>query len=75
MRVLADGTYEAFVVDIATHDEHNARIELTILSGEHKGEVVTVRASDIDGDDVSLLGLPATLTVVEGAPNVSIHKA
>jgi hypothetical protein len=78
MHVLSDGTYEAFVIDIAPDnedtDEHHARIDLTILSGDHKGEVVTVRASTIDGDDISVLGLPATLTVIDGAPNVSIHR-
>ena len=69
--VLPDGTYDAFVVDV-TVDSGVTTLELTILGGPHKGEVVTVRAQGISGDETDLLGMPATLIVENGTPRVTI---
>jgi hypothetical protein len=69
--VLPDGSYDAFVVDVAV-DSGVATLELTILGGEHKGEVVTVSARGISGDETDLLGMPATLVVENGTPRVTI---
>jgi len=67
--VLEDGTYDALVFDADERDGAVA-VELTILAGEHKGEVVSVVSPDWTGDALDLLGIPATLTVVDGAPSV-----
>ena len=64
---LPDGTYDVVVVD-ATADDDALAIEITILAGAHKGEVVGIRAIGLDVDELELLGLPGTLTVEDGAP-------
>jgi len=74
LTVLPDGTYDALVVDVDAHDGA-VTLELTILAGDHKGDVVAVRADDIGRDELDLLGLPATLTVADGAPAVTIDDA
>ncbi|MCB1004898.1 MAG: hypothetical protein KDB35_12015 [Acidimicrobiales bacterium] len=70
--LLADGTYDVLVVGAEPADDAVA-LDLTVVAGEAKGEVVTVRATGMVGDPVSLLGLPATLTVVDGAPTVRLE--
>lgn len=68
--VLEDGSYDALVVDATPGDDGSCAVELTILSGPHKGEVVTVRRSGLADQALDLLGIPATLTVAGGAPKV-----
>lgn len=68
--VLEDGTYDALVVDATPADDGSCRVELTILAGPHKGEVVTVRRAGLADRALDLLGIPATLTVSDGAPAV-----
>ena len=74
--MIADGVYDAFIVDVAeVHAEGGARtlqLELTLLDGEHKGEVICVNAAGMRGSTVDLLGMPATLTVTAGEPAVRI---
>lgn len=67
---LPDGTYDALVVDATEHDDGSVAVELTIVAGGAKGEVITLRATDLRGDPLDLLGLPATVTVTAGAPAV-----
>jgi hypothetical protein len=64
---LPDGAYDVLVVD-ATADNDALAIEITIVSGEHKGEVVALRAQGLDMDEIDLLGLPGTLHVDGGVP-------
>lgn len=70
--MLDDGTYDALVFD--AEDDPDAEgtitVELTVLAGEHKGAVVSLRTEAWTGDALDLLGIPATLTVVDGTPNV-----
>lgn len=71
---LDDGTYDALVVDAESGDEGWCRIELTILGGAHKGEVVAVRTDGItDESALDLLGIPATLVVADGVPRVAFE--
>ena len=70
--MLADGTYEAIVVDADDDAPGAARIELALLAGPHKGELVTVTAHGLDRDSLDLLGVPATLTVLDGEPSVEL---
>lgn len=64
---LPDGTYDVVVVD-ATAEADALAIEITILGGAHKGDVVGIRAAGLDVDELELLGMPGTLTVEEGIP-------
>jgi hypothetical protein len=73
--VLDDGTYDALVVDATATDEGGVSIDLTIIAGPAKGEVVTILARELAGDPdpVDLLGIPATLTVTDGAPSLRLE--
>jgi hypothetical protein len=70
MAPLNDGMYEVIVVD-AEEDSSRAahHIELVVTAGQHKGEVVRLEMTNFDRDALSLLGLPGTLTVVDGTPS------
>ena len=46
--MLPDGAYEVFVVDAAGDGPTALHLEVTILAGDHKGEVVSVRAEGLD---------------------------
>jgi hypothetical protein len=96
--VLADGTYDAIVVDAsavapAAGDVDDAApgtgdagpadparpagavsIELTIVAGPAKGEIVTILGRNLGGDPLDLLGVPATLTVTDGAPALRLER-
>lgn len=76
MSDLADGTYDVFVVDAAEaaldDGTEVVHLELTITSGERKGEVVALAASGLGRSEIDLMGMPATLTVIDGAPTVTI---
>jgi hypothetical protein len=73
--VLDDGTYDALVVDATARDEGGLSIDLTIVAGPAKGEVVTIMARALPGDPdpLDLLGIPATLTVAGGAPSLHLE--
>lgn len=60
---LPDGEHDALVFDADAHPDGGVAVELTLLTGEHKGAVVSVASEDWDGDPLDLLGIPATLTV------------
>jgi len=71
--VLADGNYDVIVVD-AVADADALHLEATILAGEHKGEVVAVRAVGLGVDELDCLGMPGTLTVRDGAPSIVLDR-
>ena len=73
-RMLEDGSYYAIVVDADTGGDAGIVVELTIIGGAHKGDVVTVRAVGTDRDPVALLGLPATLVVTNRQPTVTFDE-
>ena len=69
---LPDGVYDALVID--ANDEGEVRhLDLTIVSGGHKGEVISVATEITDRADFDLLGLPATLTVAAGDPSIAVE--
>jgi hypothetical protein len=72
--VLADGTYDVVVVD-ATEGARPGEVglDLTVLAGPHKGEVVRVTAAGVGRDPLDLLAVPATLTVSDGEPSVQLE--
>ena len=71
--MLADGTYDVIVVDAETAADA-LHLEVTILAGEHKGEVVGVRAVGLAVDELDALGMPGTLTVRDGAPSIVLDR-
>ena len=70
--MLADGTYDAIVVD-AERDEDGIRLELTITAGPHKGEVVAVRVGNVTMDPVNVLAIPARIVVTNNSPRVELE--
>ena len=70
--VLPDGSYDALVIDATARDDA-LHLELTIVAGDRKGEVVTVSATGLDRDELDLMGLPATIVVTDGAPVVQLE--
>ena len=68
-----DGRYDAIVVDADAGADDAVVLELAIAAGEHKGEVVTVTAAGLGRDPLDLLAVPATLTVVDDEPTVSLE--
>ena len=69
--MLEDGTYDAFIVDVTPVGDA-LHLDLTILAGAHKGEVVSVTAVGLEVDELEALGMPATITVTDGEPAVAI---
>jgi hypothetical protein len=67
---LPDGSYEAIVLDVGEADGGGVRYELTLLRGEEKGRVVAVSTPDGDPEDLSPMGIGATLVVRGGRPTV-----
>ena len=72
--MLPDGRYDVFVVD-AEHlgPGDVVRVEVTILAGEQKGEVVSMRAEGLGVDELDLLGTPGTLVVADGQPSITLE--
>jgi hypothetical protein len=74
--VIPDGRYDVFVVDASpvpsgagTDTEPDSwQLELTIVAGDHKGEVVTINALGLGGSEFDLIGMPGTLRVANGEP-------
>ena len=68
--MLSDGSYDAIVVDATDHGDGSLSVELTVLAGTHKGEMVSVTANGLRRDPLDLLAVPATISVVDGKPTV-----
>ncbi len=71
--MLTDGTYDAMVVDASEADGGAIVLELTVLAGAHKGEMIALTATGLGRDALDLLAVPATLTVVDGVPRVRLE--
>jgi hypothetical protein len=73
---LPDGNHDALVIDV--HDGVDdlgrplQRLELTVVAGPSKGLVVTVVTGEPLGDEIALIGMPATIAVTDGEPSVTI---
>jgi hypothetical protein len=75
---LPDGTHDAFLMDVHSGTDDLGRplqrLELTVVAGEFKGLVVTVVTGEPLGDEIELIGMPATITVEHGEPSVTIDR-
>jgi hypothetical protein len=67
---LTDGVYDAFVVWAETRDDGAIALDLTVTTGAHKGDVVSVRATNAPRDAIDLIGMPCTLHVRASEPRV-----
>lgn len=72
MSHLDDGVYDAIVIDAREDDGNVLRVDLALTSGAHKGDVITVAGDAFARDAIELLGLPATLRVVDGEPRLTL---
>jgi len=75
--MLEDGEYDGIVVDAdadADADGDAVRLEVTILAGPHKGEVVSMLAAGLGIDPLDALGSPVTLVVTGGEPRVTFDQ-
>lgn len=72
--MLPDGTYDVIVVDAARDSTSALGLEVAILAGDQKGQVVSVRADGLGIDELAALGLPGTLTVAAGEPSLVLEQ-
>ena len=70
--MLPDGRYDAIILAADPVGGPAVRVEVVVVSGPHKGEVVSLDASGITGDPLRLLGLPATLAVSAGTLRLDV---
>jgi hypothetical protein len=77
--MLPDGTYHAFIVDaeegVADDGAELLHLAITVLTGEHKGEVLDLTAARLGRTSIDVIGMPATLTVADGTPHLEIDDA
>lgn len=72
--VLEDGSYDAIVVDAEPGSAPGTVVlELAVAAGPHRGEVVAVTARDLGRDPIDLLAVPATISVTEGIPTLTLE--
>jgi hypothetical protein len=63
MTLLDDGSYDAFIVWAEQRDDGVA-LELTITTGAHRGDVISIVTSTFASRDaLDLVGLPCTLVI------------
>ena len=76
--VMEDGTYDVFIVDVERDEEDanddRVRFDLTITTGAHKGELITVTRRGAHDDPLDLIGLPGTLRVAGGQPQLEVDR-
>ena len=70
--VLTDGRYDVLVVDARADDDGTLHLEVTVTTGEHKGDVVLLEGRFAGKDELDLLAAPGTLVVRDGQPSVSL---
>jgi predicted RNA-binding protein with TRAM domain len=74
MPALDDGVYDVLIVDAQeVGDGGVVKVELVVITGAHKGEVVPLRVTHFDGDLTTMLGLPGVLTVTNGTPSFALE--
>ena len=69
---LPDGTYDVFVLVADESGDDTLRLSVTIVSGDHKGDVVDLTATGLGIDEIEAMGMPGTLTVSAGEPSFRV---
>ena len=54
-------------------DGPGIRVDLTVLGGAHKGELITMTAVGLQRDPLDLLAVPGTLVVDQGNPQLTLE--
>jgi len=74
--MIEDGTYDVFIVDAIDDDDDRdvVHVTLTILDGANKGDVVALHARGLARESFELFGLPGTLVVRDGVPNLELDE-
>ncbi|HEX6312886.1 MAG TPA: hypothetical protein VF152_14820 [Acidimicrobiia bacterium] len=67
---ITDGEYDAFVVWAEPRADGDVTLDLTITTGAHKGEVLSMRATNVERDPLEVVGTPCTLVVEHGQPRL-----
>jgi hypothetical protein len=70
--LIPDGTYSALIVDAVTDADGTVHVEVTLVAGEHKGDVVRLAGRFPGKDELDLLAMPATLVVSDGQPMLTL---
>jgi hypothetical protein len=65
---LPDGVYDVMILDVEAAERQQARVDVVITAGSHRGEVVSLRTSRMQRDPLGLMGLPASLRMSDGTP-------
>jgi hypothetical protein len=71
---MPDGRYDVFIIDAEIIDESTMRIELMMVTGDDKGNVFALRGPMLADDPIDVIGLPATMTVTDGVPSVTVDR-
>ena len=77
--MLEDGTYDVLVVDADEASDLDGaapgaiRVDLTVLGGPHKGELIAVTATGLGRDALDLLAVPGTVVVADGQPHLTLE--
>jgi hypothetical protein len=71
--MLPDGLYDVIVVDAAGDGTPALHLQVAILAGDQKGQVVSVRAEGLEIGELDALGLPGVLTVAGGEPSLVLE--
>ena len=74
MQAMPDGRYDVLIVDAETIDENTMRVEIAMVSGDDKGDVIAMRGPHLARDPIELLGLPGTLIVRDGVPRLEVER-
>ncbi len=72
MSELRDGEYEVVVIDVESVDATTSRVDVVLVTGARKGDVMSVLARNLTTSPLDLMGLPATLRVIDGAPRLDL---
>jgi hypothetical protein len=70
---LDDGTYDVLVIEASVYPSRaDLQLEVALVSGPRKGDVVRLTVRHLHRDPLDLLGLPATLVVTDGQPSLTL---
>jgi hypothetical protein len=68
---LPDGTYDVIIFNVDDQFDPEVHVvDLTVTAGEYRGMTMTLTAPSSMGTMVELIGMPGTLTVVGGTPDL-----
>ena len=70
--MLADGRYDVLIIDAHADDDGTVHLDVTITSGQHKGDVLAIKGRFQGVSELDLLAAPASLVVSDGRPIVTL---